>query len=388
MIAEEASAPAPKAILSGETSGVATVPDSPRYDPVPEGSDLRQTLVGIRDQLLAGHVRVLYDTLPASHQKAADDLFAAMLKKVDAQGFDASRRTLHGVGDVIVTRQRWLFTHPRLALMNDSQQAELLSSAEFMRVMFSEDVMSVEAMRGRSLGETLAKIDEIIAPSVYASLNNPTTGISSMQPDFEVAPAADGKMVAKVVLPLLGPILTQTFVNVEGRWAWGESATAFQQSVQEATKSLELAPDNSINIPAMAQAELAKVDQAVNALMQAKTQQEFHRALDVILPVIAQLVNDWSGYKPPAMPGMGGSMAGPMGSPMGGVMGSAGGFGPEGGYSGEAGYGEMMNSGGSAMSGANPPGMGIAMPGSPGSSGGTGAPGMVTPPTLQSPGQP
>lgn len=387
MIAEEASAPAPKEILSGEATGLAAVPDSPQYDPVAEGADLRQTLVGIRDQVLAGHLRVLYDTLPASHQKAADELFATMLAKVDAQSIDASRQTLHGVGELILTRQRWLFSHPRMALMNDSQQAELLSSAAFLRVMFSDEVLSIETMRGRSLGETLAKIDEIIAPYLYASLNNPTTGISSMQPDFEVSPAADGKMVAKIVLPLLGPIATQTFVSLEGRWAWGETANAFQEAVQEAKKSLEQVPDNSVSLPPAAQTELAKVDQALNALMQAKTRQEFHRVLDGILPVIAKLVNDWSGYQPPAMPGIAGTMGG------------AGGYGAEGGYSGEPGYAEMMNSGGSDMSGVNPAGMGIAMPGSPGSAGspslaptgsssGPGMPGAAAPPALQLPGQP
>jgi hypothetical protein len=383
LIAEEASSPAPKNMVPGSASSGSALPNSPRYEPVPEGSDLRQTLNGIRDQLLAGHVRVLYDTLPASQQKAVDDLFNAMLAKVDAQAVDAHRQTLHGIGEVIVSRQRWLFSHPRMALMNDSQQAEMLSAAEFIRVMFSDDVMSIEAMKGRSFGETLAKIDEIIAPYLFASINDPTTGVSSMQPNFEVAPGADGKMIAKVVLPVIGPIFTQTFVNAEERWAWGESATTLTESLQEATRSLEQAPDNSANIPALAQAELAKIDQAVSALMGAQTRQEFHRVLDEILPVIAQLVNDWSGYRPPAMQGL----AGPFGG--------AGGMGAENGYAGEPGYGEMMSSGSSDMSGANPAGMGLPMPGAPGAAapaglappgpGGSGAPGLTSPPALQLP---
>lgn len=367
--AEEASAAAPKAILAGESSGGTPLPDSPRYEPIPAGADLRQTLVGIRDQLLAGHVRVLYDTLPASHQKSADDLFKTLLTELDAQSFDSSRRALHGVGEVIVTRQRWLLSHPRLALMNDSQQAELLASAAMLRVMFSDEMMSIEALKGRSLGESIAKMDEFVAPYLFASLNDPTTGISSLQPDFEVAPGADGKMVAKVVLPLLGPIYTQTFVGLEGRWAWGESAAAFQQSVQEIANSLGQAPDHSANLPPAVQNELAKVDQAVNALLRAQTRQEFHRVLDEVLPVIAQLVNEWSGYKPPAMPGIAGSMGG------------ASGFGLEDGYPGGEGYADMMSSGSSDISGATPAGMGMEM-------GMPGAPGSVAPPQLQLPGQP
>lgn len=401
-IAEEASSPAPRNMPPGSASAGSAIPNSPRYEPVPEGSDLRETLVGIRDQLLAGHVRVLYDTLPASHQKAVDDLFNAMLAKVDAQAVDAQRQTLHGIGEVIVSRQRWLFSHPRLALMNDSQQAEMLASAEFLRAMFSEDVMSIEAMRGRSFGETLAKVDEIIAPYLFASINDPTTGISSMQPNFEVAPGADGKMIAKVVLPLIGPIYTQAFVNAEGRWAWGESATTLTESLQEATRSLEQAPDNSANIPELAKAELAKFDQAVSALMNAQTRQEFHRTLDEILPVIAQLVNDWSGYQPPAMQGLAGPFGGAGGS------GAEAGYAGEPGYGGEAGYEAMMSSGSSDMSGANPAGMGLPtpganpagmglpMPGAPGaaapaglapsgSGGMSGAPGLTSPPALQLP---
>ena len=220
--------------------------------------------------------------------------------------------------------------------MTDSQQVELLESAAFLRVLFSDDLMSIQAMKGRPLGETLAKLDEIIAPYLFASMNDPATGISSMQPDFEVTPGTDGKMIAKVVLPLVGPVYTQTFVSAEGRWAWGESATALPEALKAATQSLELAPDSSANIPASAQGELAKVDQAVNALMQAKTQQEFHRALDEILPVVAALVTQWSGYRPPAMQGL----AGPNGSYGAG----------EGSYMGDAAYEEMMNSGSSDMS--------------------------------------
>ncbi len=349
LIAEEASSPAPKGIPGGRSSGEPAMPTSPRYVPVPEGSDLRQTLVGIRDQVLSGHARVLYDTLPASHQKAFDDLFTAMLAKVDSQSLDSNRRTLHGVGEVIISRQRWVFSHPRLASMNDSQQANLLANAAFLRVMFSEEVMSIEAMKGRSLGETLAKIDEIIAPYLFASLNDPSTGVSSMQPDFEVAPGADGKMIAKVVLPLIGPIFSQTFVSLEGRWAWGESATSLSESMQEATRSLEQSADNSANIPTSAQTELAKIDQAVEALMRAQTRQEFHRVLDEALPVIAQMVTDWSGYQPAAVQGL----AGPYG-----------GGGPESGYSGEAGYEAMMNASGD-MSGLDAAGMEMTTPGSP-----------------------
>jgi hypothetical protein len=349
LIAEEASAPAPKNPLGTAAAGGPALPDSPRYVAVPEGSDLQKTLAGIRDQVMAGHIRVLYDTLPASHQKAFDGLFSAMLAKADAQSLDANRQTLHNIGEMVISRQRWLLSHPRLATMNDSQQAKLLSTAAFLRVMFSEDVMSIEAMKGRSFGETLAKIDEVIAPYLFASLNDPTSGISSMQPDFEVAPGADGKMVAKVVLPLIGPIYSQTFVNLEGRWAWGESATGLTESIQEATKNLEQSPDNSANIPASAQAALTQLDQAVNALMQAQTRQEFHRVLDESLPIVAQFVTEWSGYQQPPVQGL----AGPYGS-----------VGPEGGYSGEAGYAEMMSSSGE-MLGSSAAGMASPMPGSP-----------------------
>lgn len=379
LIADEASAPGPRNLLGGSSAGGPAVPDSPRYTPIPEGSDLRETVVGIRDQVFAGHIRVLYDTLPASHRQAVDDAFTAMLAKIDAQALDANRQTLHGVGEVIVNRQRWLFSHPRLALMNDAQQAELLSAAAFLQLICSEDVMSIEAMKGRSLGESLAKINELIAPYLFTAINDPNTGVSSMPLNFEVTPGADGKMIAKMVLPLLGPIYTQTFVSVEGRWAWGESATSLRESLQVMTQSLQQAPDNSANLPASIQAELAKIDQSVGALMRAQTRQEFHRVLDEVLPVIAELVNEWSGYQPPAVRGL----AGPYGG--------AGGAGPEGGYAGEMeygemdemGYGEMMGSGSSGMSGATPAGPAGLAPSGPGVPGGPGAP-----PTLQLPGQP
>jgi hypothetical protein len=178
-----------------------------------------------------------------------------------------------------------------------------------LRSLFAEDVMSIEAMKSRPFGETLAKLDEILAPSLYASINNPVSGFSSFRPDFEVAPAGDNKMVAKVVLPIIGPILSQTFVNAEGRWAWGDSATALKDSLQAASKELEQAPERAAGLPFAVQTELAKVDQAVGVLMQSPTRQDFHRRLDEVLPVIAEIVTQWSGYKPQAMQALAGPMA-------------------------------------------------------------------------------
>lgn len=358
LIAEEASAPAPKDSPTGSAASGVASPTAPRYVSVAEGADLRQNLVGIRDQILAGHLRVLFDTLPASHQKAFEDLFVIVLNKLDGETFDANRRTMQGVGELIISRQRWLFSHPRMALMSDSQQSQLLSMAAFLQALFADDVMSVEAMKGRTFGETLAKVDEIIAPYIYATINSPGSGLGLLQPDFEVAPAGENKMLAKLVLPVIGPVFSQTFVSTERRWAWGESANSLQQYFQDMAKTMEQAPDRSAGLPFSLQTEIAKVDQAVNVLMQAKNREDFHRALDGVLPVIAEVVNQWSGYKPPAMQGL----AGAAGS-----------------YPSDASYEEMM----SASGGETPAGMGPGIPGLvPGgvpSSGPAGITGPATP---------
>jgi len=306
VIAEEASAPAPKDALARTDTATLGIDAAPAYQAPAADAPLRDTLVAIRDQLFAGHPRVFFDTLPPSHQQSLDQLMKLALAKMDNSALESSRRTLLSTGDLIISRQRWLFSHPRLAALNDQKQAEVLKTAQMLRVLFADDILSVAAIQSRPLAESIAKLDTALSPYLFASLNDPVTGFSMLKPDIDVEPAADGKMIGKLVLPIIGPVFSQTLVAAEGRWAWGESAEAFPVAIKALMTPLEAMPDGAIPLMPTAQLVMGQLDQAVSSLQQAQTRQEFHRKIDELWPQVVVLVNQWSGYKPPQLRGLAG----------------------------------------------------------------------------------
>jgi len=229
-------------------------------------------------------------------------------------------------------------SHPRMAQLESSDRDELLKQALLMRQLFSDDVMGIAQLRSRSFGESLAKLNDLIAPDLHAGLNDPSTGFAAMVPNIQVESLEEGKMVGKLVLPFVGPIFSQNFVAAEGRWAFGDTPDTLTESIREMTAQLESLPNNSIPLPASLQPVVGKVSAAVAALEQAKTRQEFHRLLDQIMPELAEMVNEWSGFNPAAMgvagqspQGMGGmypGMAGGMAPGMGGMAPGMGGMAP------------------------------------------------------------
>lgn len=315
--AQEAEAPAP-------TQKAELIP-APSYSAPPVGADLRTTLVGLRDQLAAGHLRVLYDTLPASHQQQADQAWALTLTKLNSESFESVRNSVHGVAELIVTRQRWLLSHPRLAQLSDDQQQGLVAGAEFILALTGDDVLSLANLRSRSLGESIALLDEALAPHLYRLISGSSLETSGVPVDFEVEAGNGGVMTAHAVVPLMGPMGSMKFKSVEGRWVVSEERKASRvassgsslgessidegpaattapgddDSWKQAHTWLESQADESLRLPPAAEVVLQQVNAAIAPLQQAQSQHEFHRALDELLPQIAVVVNQVAGFKPP-----------------------------------------------------------------------------------------
>ncbi len=295
-VAAEASAPAPAEMPELETTAM------PAYEPPPPGSDLKQTLLAIRDQSLAGHPRVLFDTLPPSHQELAETWFRTVIFKWDVS-FDTARQTLESLGELMISRQRWLFSHPRFAELTEAEQTDLLVFGEFLRRLFAAEVTGLDTLRSRPLAETVAAVDDAAAPLLNRLLAEQVAELSAMLPEIEVEPVADakaGEMTAKFVVPVVGPIASITGYPLEQRWVWWNAAP--QEAAQwwsETTEQWQAVDDGSVPLPAEVATVMNTLGQAVAALQQASTRQEFHRQLDDLLPELTEWVNQWSGFEQP-----------------------------------------------------------------------------------------
>jgi len=351
LIAEEESAAAPTDLAGGFSA-----PDAPEYRAVAANQDLQQTLTGIRDQLLAGHPRVFYDTLPDSQRTAFDRWFGIAVRKVDAGSYDSARRTLATFGELIVSRQRWLFSHPQFAALASGSEGTWLATGAALRDLFSDEVTGVERLRTTSIPELLAGMDDAIAPVLYQAFTE--SGLAAMAPDIQATPGQDGGTTASLVLPVIGSIGSVVGYPQDGGWIWwGDKPEAAAARWQQWTEALEAIPDDSLPVAQPLGGLLGQLDQSLAGLMAASNRQHFHQQLDEALPQWLAMFQQGLGVL--------GAPQGVAGGPAGGMMpGMPGGGMPGGG----------MGAGGMPMPGMPTMPSVPGMPGMPGMGGG--APGM------------
>lgn len=292
-IAEELSAAAPQELPE--------LPEAPSYQPPEPGVDLQTALISIRNQTLAGHLRVYYDTLPASHQKLVDELAAAVLAKLNTASYESTRTTLLKLADLIVTRQRWLFSYPQFAQLPEPVQSGVLNTAHLITALAADDVASLQTLRSRPFSESVASLSDAVSPHIARLLAEHVGSIEMS--NFEVEPGPNETMIASVTVPIVGTVHSTTYTQVEGRWVEGEDAQWAADDLKELQKSLEPLPDDSLQLPPAAQSVIDQLGAAMVVLQQPTTRQEFHRELDNLLPEFVAAINQWSGYKPPIRPG-------------------------------------------------------------------------------------
>ncbi len=158
-VATEDSAPAPAELPA--------LPAAPEYQAPQAGQELQATLEQIISQLKNGHIREVFDTMPPSHQQRADALVKMALNKVDPNQWELARSSLYQAMDLVVTKQRWLFSHPAFAETDEASRNNLISFALWYREWATPDNASMNQLTTKPLAETIASLDESLAPRLY-----------------------------------------------------------------------------------------------------------------------------------------------------------------------------------------------------------------------------
>lgn len=288
-IATEAAAPAP-AVMPTQNP-------APSYLPPSDGVDLQSWLDHRQTQAKAGHLRVYYDSLPKSQQGQADELFKLALQKVDPGHWERFRATMHRLADLTVTRQRWLFSHPKFSQLSDSGRQSLLLLASAFRQLGIEDAASLPAFQKRSLPESIALFDELTAPCLHQLIQENSLIAGLLFAPYQVESGPNGVMVAKGSLPVVGAVQSLPMVQVEGRWTEGTSAADAQAKWDEYKKSLEAVPDRSLRFGTEAEAVLNYLSTSLSTLERASSRSSFHRALDEMSTELLPAVNLWAGVR-------------------------------------------------------------------------------------------
>ena len=115
--ASAAGAPAPDPIP--------TPPSPPEYQPPIAGTSCQDFLRHLDSQLAAGHVLVIYDSLPPQYRRDVAELTQLAAAQINPTTWRSALGSLEQLGELLVTRQNWFFSNPRIEALEASQPAGL-----------------------------------------------------------------------------------------------------------------------------------------------------------------------------------------------------------------------------------------------------------------------
>lgn len=254
-------------------------PAAAPYTPPQPGADPGQFLNQVDAAMNNGHILAMYDSLPPSYRQDIDGIVQLAAQKMDPNAWRSLIGTIHQVGDLIVTRQRWLFSSPRLKALPPDQlekiEGPLLGMAGLLRTGLDPEAMSLDTLKNTNFREWLANRDTAIAPYL-AQLNQldgetgRTFTVDSTRGTTAVVSISSGGMSQKV-----------TFAQVDGYWVPKSLADGWAASIESTRNELTQAQDGTYM--ASAGMMVAPVAPVLQSLAQADSAPQFHAAIDTIM---------------------------------------------------------------------------------------------------------
>lgn len=278
--AKEAAAPAPTPIPKPAPA--------PAYVQPKANAKVIEQLTLVDEQSRDGHMIASFDSLPPSYRKAISDLAKQGATKINADSWQQLVGSLHAIGDVIVTRQRWVFTHPRLETMTPAtlepiQDITLLVAGLF-RDGLDPKAMDLQQLQTMPLRDWLMERDKAMSPYL-AALNE----YSHMSQSYELVSEKDG--VANIKVSVGEFSMTIPYTQVEGFWVPKEMADNWEQWMKDAQQRLDETPDGTLLTDPMVALIPGMIQQVVGPLTAATDKKGFHAAMENVFAQAAPMAS-------------------------------------------------------------------------------------------------
>ena len=232
----------------------------------------------VESAIVSGHLLVLYDALPPSYRQNVDELIQLSATNLDSAAWNAITTTLHKIGDLIVTRQRWVLSSPRIASLGPAEQeifsGPFLTLAGILRSGFDPQAMQLEKLQTTNVRQWLEERDAAIAPYLAQLLEE--LGAASAQ-QFNVESEENG---VAIVSASAGGITTQSnYVQVEGYWVPQTLAETWAEEFASMKESASTSSDASISSATLF---LQPVQLVIGQLANAPNAASFHEQLEAV----------------------------------------------------------------------------------------------------------
>ncbi|MEM0926986.1 MAG: hypothetical protein AAGJ83_13175, partial [Planctomycetota bacterium] len=359
--AEQASAPAPNPLP--------TPLPAPAYKPAPVDQNVLATLDWAVAQARNGHVlRTIFDLHSFDQQADLERISRKALGKANVKGLEQVIRPFYSIGDLIVTRQRWIFSHPKLRGFEEEELEDLKKSfllvGGLIREALSEDTLQLSSMAEMPLRDWVAHVDDRLAPYLVALFNEGEATGSFAFGDFEVVDEKEGVATVRLVSSMGGVDLGSPIQLRETNGQWKFVNEDWDANIAQTDSQLDAIPDGQFMSGMTSLTFTMLIAPQIQPGFAAKSAEEFHAYMDGLLAKVSPMVAQMIPATPPPGAGMGGDMSMGMGGDMdmGMGMGFDGdvGIGAGGGMGGEEmrlGRGSLGGSSGGSGSSGPPSGM-------------------------------
>lgn len=265
-------------------------PAAPTYVPPKAGASVDQFLNQIETSINNGHLIAVYDALPPKYRSDVSELWQLAMTKIQPNDWQTLTGTLHELGDLIVTRQRWFLSSPRITTLPSDQagdvEAQVLALGGFLRSGLDPEAMAYERASQTSADEFLKSFDQRASPYLAQLF-----GFRDLTLSRTVTVDSTKGTTASVTIDQGGKKQRVAFTQVDGYWVPKSVADGWDKNIAEMKTTFSAgAGPTMISAAALLVGQLST---SLSPMASAQTPDQFHGAMESMLdssePMVAMI---------------------------------------------------------------------------------------------------
>ena len=188
-----------------------------KYRAPQKNAEIEDFLASVDLAITDGHLIALYDSLPPGYRSDVDEVVALAAANIDNETYVKITSTLQQLGDIIVQKQNWLASSPRVVAAPPSTieavEGPLVSLADTFRVVLNDPSFTLDSLQSKPFGEWLRELDHVLAPHL-ADIQSQSGSLTTRFITVEESTKKD----ATVNISIEENETTHRFVKVDGFW--------------------------------------------------------------------------------------------------------------------------------------------------------------------------